>query len=119
MSEYVARVALEVNGLEITDFKAVTEGGRTIRKQVPLMNKTGHTNVTPRYTVDVDYVLPSDAPEFDFDAVEGGTLTIDKGNGRRVTYGGVCTLEVGEAKYDGENEAVRVIKLSAESRTEG
>ncbi|MFH1028484.1 MAG: hypothetical protein V1791_10825 [Pseudomonadota bacterium] len=118
MSEYVAKVSLEVNGQEITDFKAVSEGGRTLRKQVPLMNKTGHTNVTQRYTASVDYVVPSDAPEFDFDSVEGGTLTIDKGNGSRVTYGGVCTLEVGETKYDGDNEAVKTISLSAETRTE-
>lgn len=119
MSEYVARVALEVNGQEITDFKAVTEGARALRKQVQLMNKTGHVNLTPRHTVDVEYAIPCDAPEFDFAAVEGGTLTIDKGNGRRVTFGGVCTLEVGEAKFDGENEAVRTIKFSAETRTEG
>lgn len=119
MSEYVSKVALEVNGREITDFKSVTEGARTLRKQVPLMNKTGHCNTTERHTVEVEYVVPSDAPEFDFDSVAGGTLTIDKGNGVRVTYGGVCTLEVGETKYDGDNEAVRTIKLSAESRTEG
>lgn len=119
MSEYVSGVALEVNGQEITDFKSVTEGGRTLRKQVNLMNKTGHANVTPRHTVDVEYVVPKDSPEFDFDSVVGGTLTIDKGNGIRVQYGGVACLEVGEAKYDGDNEATRQIKLSAESRTEG
>jgi len=118
MSEYVSGVTLEVNGQEITDFKSVTEGGRTMRKQVPLMNKTGHINTTPRHTADVDYVVPADAPEFDFDSVVGGTLTIDKGNGRRVQYGGVCTLEVGDAKYDGDNEVVRSIKFSAETRTE-
>lgn len=118
MSEYVSGVTLEVNGQEITDFKTVTEGGRTLRKQVALMNKTGHVNVTPRHTVSVDYVVPKDAPEFDFDAVVGGTLTIDKGNGRRIQYGGVCTLEIGESKYDGDNEVVRAISLSAETRTE-
>ncbi len=119
MSEYIAAVTLEVNGQEITDFKSVTEGGRAIRKQVPLMNKTGHINTTARHTVDVEYTPPKDAPEFDFDSVVGGTLTIDKGNGLRIQYGGVCTLEVGETKYDGDNEAVRTIKFSAETRSEG
>jgi hypothetical protein len=119
MSEYVSAVTLEVDGQEISDFKSVTEGGRTLRKQVNLMNKTGHIGVTPRLSVDVEYVVPKDASEFDFDSVVGGTLTIDKGNGVRVQYGGVATLEVGETKYDGDNEATRQIKFSAESRTEG
>lgn len=119
MSEYVSAIALEINGQEITDFKSVSEGGRTLRKQVNLMNKTGHITMTPRLTVDVEYVVPKDASEFDFDSVVGGTLTIDKGNGVRMQYGGVACLEVGETKYDGDNEATRQIKLSAETRTEG
>lgn len=118
MSEYVAKVLLEVNGQEVTDFKSVSESEIDIRKQVPLMNKTGHANVTPRYQVVVEYVVPSDNPEFDWTDVEGGTLTIDKNNGVRVTFGGVCTLKVGEAKADGENEITQSITLSAESRVE-
>lgn len=115
MALYVTRAALEVNGQTITDFKAVSERTRTIRKQVPLMYKTGHSEVTQRFSVEVDYVVPQTAP-FDFDTVSNGTLTIEYDSGTRVTYGGVYTLEAGDASIDGENELVRKIILGAELR---
>ena len=118
MGEYVAKVLLDVNGQQISDFKSVSESEVDIRKQVPLMNKTGHVNVTPRYQCVVEYVVPSDSPEFDWASVEGGTLTIDKNNGVRVTFSGVSTLKIGEAKADGENEITRSITLGAEDKIE-
>ncbi len=117
MSEYVEKVTLEINGQEITDFTTVEEKDVELRGQVNLMNKTGYTNKTPRYGVNVDYVVPADAPEFDFASVQGGTLTIDKGNGVRVTYTGVFTMKIGATKY-GEKEATRTIELGAENRVE-
>ena len=113
MDEYVSQVLLEVNGQEITDFKAVTEGEVELAKQVKLMNKTGSMGVLPRYGVEVDYVVPADTPEFDFDGVKNGTLTIDKQNGVRETYTGVRTLKIGSTKYDGDNETVRTITFGA------
>ena len=83
MDSYVSVVSLIVNGEEITDFSAVEEKARTLRKQVNLMKKTGVLGVTQRYGVSVDYVVPKDKPEFDFAGIEDGTLTIDKENGRR------------------------------------
>lgn len=113
MSEYVSRVLLEVNGQEISDFKSVTEDEVELAKVVKLMNSTGSTGVTPRYGVQVEYVVPSDAPEFDFETVNNGTLTIDKMNGVRETFTGVRTLKIGSTKYDGDNEAVRTITFGA------
>ena len=113
MPEYVSQVLLEVNGQEISDFKTVTEDEVELAKTVKLMNKTGNMGVTPRYGVQVDYVVPSDAPEFDFEGVKNGTLTIDKMNGVRETFTGVRTLKVGSTKYDGENEVVRTITFGA------
>ena len=113
MSEYVSQVLLEVNGQEITDFKSVTEKEVEIAKAVNLMNKTGFTMATARYQVEVEYVVPSDAPEFDFSSVAGGTLTIDKMNGVRETYSGVYTLKIGATKYDGDKEATRTNDLGA------
>jgi hypothetical protein len=118
MSEYVINILLEVNGQEISDFKSVTEGEVELTKQINLMNKTGFGRVTGRYGVEVEYVVPSDAPEFDFAGVKNGTLTIDKQNGLRVTYTGVHTLKIGSTKYDGENEAVRTINLGASGKVE-
>lgn len=119
MSEYVTNVLLEVNGQNIEDFKSVTEGEVETAKPVNLMNKTGFANMTARHTVEVDYVIPSDAPEFDFASVKNGTLTIDKQNGVRVTYTGVRTLKIGAAKYDGESEGtVRTITLGASGKVE-
>lgn len=118
MSELVSLISLEVNGREITDWKNVKEGARVIRKQANLARKTAHFNVTPRLTVSVDAVIPSDSPEFDYASVADGTLTIDYLNGRRITYGGVSCLEVGETTFDGENEAVRPVTFGATSRSE-
>jgi hypothetical protein len=115
--EYVSQVLLEVNGQSIEDFKSVTEKEVEVRKVVPLMKKIGVVGTRPQYGIDVEYVVPKDAPEFDFDAVADGTLTIDLENGTRKQYSGVYTLKVGETKYDGENEATRTIELVAMKRS--
>jgi hypothetical protein len=115
--EYVSQVLLEVNGQEITDFKSVTEGEFEVRKTVKLMNKIGVVSVTAQYGLQVEYVVPKDADEFDFEEVADGTLTIDFDNGVRKQYTGVYTLKIGETKYDGENEATRTIDLVARKRT--
>jgi len=111
--EYVSRVLLEVNGQAIEDFKSVTEGEVDVHGEVKLMNKTGFISKLSRPGCKVEYVIPSDKEEFDFNQVKNGTLIIDKMNGKRVRYSGVYTLKVGETKYDGENEAVRTIDFGA------
>ncbi len=116
MSEYVSRVLLEVNGQSIEDFKSATEKEVELHKQVNLMNKTGHMATTPRYQVEVEYVVPETSTEFDWEAVSDGRLTIERMNGERVTFTGVYTLKAGDAKADGENEMVRAITLGAEKR---
>ena len=116
MSDYVSRVLLEGNGQNIDDFKSVTEKEVELNKQVNLMNKTGTCGVTSRCQVEVEYVVPEDAPEFDFNSVKNGTLTIDKMNGVRETYTGVTTLKIGATKYDGEKEATRTIDFSTNGK---
>lgn len=115
MSEYVSRCRLEVNGETIEDFKSVTEGERELAKQVNLMNETGIMKKTPRPSLTVDYVVPS-GPGFDWDGLTDGRVTIEYEDGTRITYTGVRTLKVGEAKADGENEMVQTITLGAAKR---
>jgi len=117
MSEYVSLVLLEVNGQSITDFASVEEGKVELGQQVKLMNTTGYCKKVPRHTIQVDYVIPSDAPIFNFAGVQNGTLTIDYENGTRITYGGVSTMDIGEAKFDGDKETHRTISLMAITRT--
>ena len=117
--EYVTQILLEINGKSITDFKSVTEGERELYGPVKLMNTTGHGRKLERPTAKVDYVIPSDTPEFDFTQVKGGTLTIDRQNGTRIKYTGVYTIKIGEAKYDPEAECtVKQIDFSAKKRSE-
>lgn len=116
MALYITRAALEVNGTVVTDFKAVTEKARVVRKAVPLMYKTGAAELTQRYQVEVDYVVPRDTAEFNFAAVTGGTLSLEYDSGDRVDFGGVHTLDVGDGAIDGENELVKKITLMAETR---
>jgi len=118
MDKYVSTITLIVNGQEITDWKTVEEKARTPRKQVNLAKKTGVMNVTQRYGVTMDYAVPADKPEFDFESLEDATLVIDLENGRLITYTGVATLEIGATKYDGDNEAVRTIDFVAGNRIE-
>jgi hypothetical protein len=110
--EYVESVTLEVNGTEITDFNKVSENEFEVRRAVNLMNKTGFTKTTPRYGAKVDYAIPSTQTPFDFKEVENGTLTIDRGNGKRITYGGVFATKIGEISY-GEKEASQSIEFGA------
>lgn len=117
MAEYVSRVLLEINGQSVEDFNSVTEKDIEIAKEVKLMHKTGVAKVTPRYGVSVEYVVPSDASEFDFEEVSDGTLTIDLENGVRKTYTGLYPLKIGDTKYDGEKEATRTIEFIAAKRT--
>jgi len=117
MSElFITRVLLEINGKNITDFKSVTLGEREHYKAVKLMNTTGHAAMMARHTAKVDYVVPSDAPAFDFSQVKGGTLTVDYQNGTRVKLGGVYIVKEGEEKFDGDNECVKTIEFSAKTR---
>jgi len=81
------------------------------------MKKFGVVGTRPQYGLEVEYVIPKDAPEFDFESVEDGTLTIDLENGTRKQYSGVYALKIGDTKYDGENEATRTIELVAMKRT--
>ena len=115
--EYLSRVSLEVNGKSIEDFSSFQEGERELHKPVNLMNKTGFTAVTPRYTVTVGYVIPA-AGEFDWSEVKDGRLTAHYENGKRVTYTGVYVLSLGEETTDGEKETKRDIKLGASGRIE-
>ena len=115
MALYVSRLSLEVNGQVVTDFKNFTEKARVLRKKVPLMYKSGTADLTQRYEVEVDYVVPQINP-FDFDTVQGGTLVVEYDSGERTAFGGVATAEVGDASVDGENELVKKIRLICESR---
>lgn len=116
MSEYVSLVLLDVNGQSIEDFKSVAEKEVEMHKPVNLMNKTGFIKMTPRYAVDVEYVVPETDSEFDWEAVADGRLSIEYMNGKRITFTGVYCIKVGEAKADGENEMTRAIELGATGR---
>jgi hypothetical protein len=126
MALYITRAAVSINGPQgsttVTDFKAVTEKARTIRKPVHLMYKTGAAELTQRYGVELDYVVPRDSAEFNFAEVTGGTLVIDYTDpeasavAHQVTFGGVHCHTIGDAMVDGEAELVRKVEFICESR---
>jgi hypothetical protein len=119
MSElFVSRVLLEVNGQSVTDFASVEENEYEVYKPVNLMNGTGHCKTTERYGLKLDYVVPADGEEFDFNSVAGGVITIDKQNGKRTTYTGVYVTKIGAAKYGDDKEVVKTIEFSAKARKE-
>lgn len=113
--EYVSRITLEVDGQEITDFDEVTENEEELYKTVELMNKTGFAEKLDRPGVKVSYLIPKNAPEFDFRGVKNGRLTIDRQNGTRITFSGVYPLKIGETKY-ARDEAKKEIEFGAAKR---
>jgi len=114
--EYVSQVLLEIDGKKITDFKSVEEKEYELHKAVNLMNTTGHISTMSRHGVSLEYAIPKDGTEFDFDTVKGGKIVIDYNNGKRVTYSGVYVLKIGAAKHDGDKESTRNIDFSAKTR---
>lgn len=118
MALFVTRAVLEVNGSSITQFKSFSEKAIVANKAVPLMYSTGGAELTKRYQLEVEYVYPRDTTPFDFLTVtgNGATLSVEYDSGERHDWGNVRTLEVGDAKVDGENELVKAITLMAESK---
>ena len=119
MEAYISTIGLEINGVEITDFNAFTEKQRTFKQPVNLMKTTGVLKVRERFGFSLDYVVPANKAEFDFKAVEDGTVTIDYENGTRITFGQVECLSIGDAKFGDEKEVVKTIDFIAGTRTEG
>jgi hypothetical protein len=76
MASYVSKCTLDVNGVSISDFKSFTKDAVVHRKQVNLMDKTGHIKTTPRFGFALEYVIPS-VGRFDFDSVENGRVTVE------------------------------------------
>lgn len=118
MEKYLSTITLVINGEEESNWKSIEEDARTVRKTVNLAKKTGVMNVTQRFGFKMDYAIPADEPERDFEGLEDGTVVLDYENGRRVTFTGVNVTEIGGPKFDGENEAVRSITFVAENRIE-
>lgn len=117
MALYVSGATLEINGEEIDDFSEITEPEVESNKPIDLMAKTGHIEVTERYKgIKIKYIVPSDAPEFDFKKVKDGTLTIVYKNGTRRKYTGVYVNKIGGETYKDGTETIRDVELSAEDR---
>jgi hypothetical protein len=116
MSQFITRCQLDVNGLEITDFKAFEEKTRTLRKPVNLMYKTGSAELTQRFSGSLDYVVPRDKTPFAFDGISGGTLTITFDSGTETRFGGVSVTQVTDTSINGESELERKVEFIAESR---
>lgn len=117
MAESVLKATLEMNGVNFEDFSSITPGGYTKSKQVNLMGKTNTAKTTPRYSVQVNVVVP--AVDFPIDplSIENGTLTYQYDSGQRFSYGGVYTGEIGEGGIDGETEYNYSITYNCETFT--
>lgn len=118
MEAYISTITLEINGEQEEDFNAFTEKERVLKKTVALMNSTGTLKATPRHNISLDYVVPANKNERNFDGIEDGTVTIDYENGKRISFGEVACLSIGEAKYGDEKEVVKTIEFAAGTRTE-
>ena len=117
MSDAISSCTLVLDGEEIEDFKAITEHEVETGRATPLMNKTKFARKTKRYTVTVDYVVPTTG-ERDWSRLEknDGTLILSHDGGAVTTYYGVRLLKKGEKKTDGDNDVVVPMLLMATKR---
>lgn len=114
--EYINKCTLEFNGQTLDDFESFTEGSVTVAKQVNLMNKTGHALMTPRYNFSINWKEPIGGFPFNPYTVRNATVTVEYNNGSRVDFGGVYSLDTGDATIDGETEKTNTATYGAESR---
>jgi hypothetical protein len=107
---------------EIDDFTTFSEKARVMRKQIHLMNKTGHAPITQRFQFECDYAVPADGPSIHWEEVgldEADIFTVTYDGGQTVTFSGVHVLDVGDSTVEGENTLVRKILFGATARKEG
>lgn len=118
MEAYATQITLTVNGAQLEDFNAFTEKERVFKKTINLMNSTGFVRTFQRHHFTLDYVIPADKPEYDFEKVQDATVVIGYESGRIVQFGGVECLSIGDAKYDGDKEVTKAIEFGATYRVE-
>lgn len=113
----IIRVTLDFDGVQIDDFKDITENEIEVNKVVQLMGKTTTAGVTPRYGFKLTYVVPSTG-KFDFSKTRNNdaVVVIHYEGGSQATYRGVRLLKKGETKADGEKELEIVYEFSAADR---
>jgi hypothetical protein len=113
----IIRVTLDFDGVQIDDFKDITENEIEVNKVVHLMRKTTTAGVTPRYGFKLTYVVPS-AGKFDFSKIRDNdaVVVIHYDGGTTTSYRGVRLLKKGESKIDGEKELEIVYEFCATDR---
>lgn len=114
--QYISRVSLDVNGQTIEDFNAFEEMEIVNAKDVKLMHSTGFANVTKRFKVTLDYVVPA-VNAIDFLALPAeGTIHVTYDSGEEHNYTGVTVENQGNTTFNGEGEAIRKVLFICESK---
>lgn len=116
--EFLGAIVLEVDGQEV-EIISVNSTSRTGRKPVKTMNRTGKTAGFTQGVGEIELKVTAPIPvdgsdELDWDAVTTSKITIypSTTTGKRISYLGCFTTEVGE-QYSVDNEARRDISMGA------
>jgi len=115
MDQYVAKVTVDIDGAEYTDYFEITPQKVDYRKEVELANKVGTCDVLPVYKITIKNGVPKGKPGIPWASMDGtNTLTIDKKDGTSLAYKGVACLSAGGESY-GTNDAAKYdVELLAE-----
>lgn len=118
--KYASLGIVEVDGQEIELTKLdvkVTTG----RKPVKTINRKGrvkgHASGIREYTLSMTVAVPLDEAEPNWDNVDDARVTVEEQNGKRTSYVGCFTTEVGTS-YTVDNEEVRDIQMVALDKVE-
>ena len=118
--EFASLGIVEVDGQEIDltklDVKTVTG-----RKAVKTINRKGRVKGFAKgiteYTLSITVVVPLNAAEPDWDNVEDAKITVEEENGKRISYTGCFTTDVGTS-YTVDSEEDRDLLMVALDKVE-
>lgn len=117
MSDYITKVTLDLDGEVEDNFKSVEEKEIETGKAVELANKTGFAEITPRYGLSIEYVIPKTGERnWSKFVIADAVVTIYRSGGSKVTYRGVRLIKKGSAKADGKEEMGYTVEFTAADR---
>lgn len=113
--EFASLGIVDVDGQEI-DLTKLDVRTVTGRKPVKTINRKGRVKGFAKgiveYTLSITVAVPLNSPEPDWDNVTDAKISVEEENGKRISYTGCFTTEIGES-YTVDSEKVRDLQVVA------
>ena len=118
--EFASLGSVDVDGQEI-DLTKLDVRTVTGRKPVKTINRKGRVKGFAKgiveYTLSITVAVPLNSPEPDWDNVTDAKISVEEENGKRISYTGCFTTEIGES-YTVDSEKMRDLQMVALDKVE-